>query len=58
MVDQQLMYWIELTFDFEFNFILTPFLISFDPSKPADRALHVGAAFYYKIYEKILILKK
>ena len=58
MVDQQLTYWIELTSDFEFNFILTLFFISFDLSKPADRDLHVGVDFFYKIYEKILILKK
>ena len=50
-----LVWWV---FDFDFKSILTLFLIPFDPFKPTDRALHIGAPLSYKIYEEVSILKE
>ena len=56
MVDHQLADW--LAFNFDFKSILISFLIPFDPFKPADWALHVGALLSYKIHEEASILKE
>ena len=58
MVDHQFTDGIGIAFGLEFKFILTLFFIRFDLFKPVDWALHIDALFFYKIHEKISILKK